>query len=135
MRRLIALAAALLLLAGCGDSGAGEYDVDLTHMSATMVYSEVFDMLSVPENYMGKTVRMDGLFTGYRDPESGRYYYACIIQYATDCCAPGIEFVLAEPRDPEDYPREGDFITVSGTFDAYEENGFQYVQLVDAVMR
>ena len=135
MRRLIVLAAALLMLAGCADGASGDYDVDLTHMSATMVYSEVFDMLNTPENYMGKSVCMDGLFTSYLDPENGRYYYACIVQDATACCAQGIEFVLAEPRAPEDYPGEGDFITVSGTFDTYEENGFSYVQLVDAVMR
>ena len=35
---------------------ADNFDVDLTNLSSTMVYSEVYNMMSTPENYIGKTV-------------------------------------------------------------------------------
>lgn len=35
-------------------------DVDLTKLSSTMVYSEVYNMMNSPKEYVGKTVRMYG---------------------------------------------------------------------------
>ncbi len=112
----------------------GEHvDVDLTKLSSTMVYSEVYNMMSSPENYMGKRVRMKGSFA-YAEGD-GRYYFACIIADATACCAQGIEFVLKDERKfPEEYPTKGTEITVVGIFDTYIEGTYQYCQLIDAVM-
>ena len=35
---------------------------------------------------------------------------------------------------PDDYPKEGEEITVTGIFDIYEEDGFKYCQLINASM-
>ena len=35
---------------------------------------------------------------------------------------------------PDDYPKEGEKITVTGIFDIYEEDGFKYCQLINASM-
>ncbi len=77
-------------------------DVDLTVLSSTMVYSEVYNMLyNDPAHYLGKTVKARGTFSIYQlvtdgvlqpDPVS----YACIISDAAACCAEGMEFVLKE---------------------------------------
>ena len=112
---------------------AGPVDVDLTKLSSTMVYSEVYNMMSSPEGYMGKRVRMKGSFA-YAEGD-GRYYFACIIADATACCAQGIEFVLKDERKfPDEYPSEGAEITVVGVFDSYMEGTYQYCQLIDAIM-
>ena len=37
-------------------------DVDLTQMNATMVYSEVYNMLYYPDEYVGKIVKINGPF-------------------------------------------------------------------------
>lgn len=117
-------------------------DIDLTALSSTMVYSEVYNMMITPENYIGKTVKMRGQLEiaqpldadGNPDPQ--RIYFSCIIADATACCAQGIEFVLAgEHKYPEDYPQPGAEITVSGTFRTYEEDGYIYGQLYDAEMQ
>lgn len=108
-------------------------DVDLTTLNSTMVYSEVYNMTTNPENYMGKTVRMSGTFN-YAVGDN-RYYYACLIADATACCAQGIEFVLKDNRSfPEEYPEVGDAITVVGIFDTYYEGSNRYCQLIDANM-
>lgn len=54
-------------------------DVDLTKLSSTMVYSEVYNMLYTPDDYIGKTVKMKGAFAYYEDPETKEQYFACII--------------------------------------------------------
>jgi len=110
-------------------------DVDLTKLSSTMVYSEVYNMMYTPNDYIGKTVKMKGQFAYYEDPETKAQYFACIIADATACCSQGLEFILTgEHTYPNDYPEVGSEITVTGTFELYTENGFQYCRLKDAVM-
>lgn len=118
---------------------ASGIDVDLTALSSTMVYSEVYNMIVLPENYIGKTVKMNGTFTLYQGldengaPIPGQIYFACIIADATACCSQGLEFVLSgEHIYPDDYPELGAEITVVGTFQTYEENGYLYCHLIDA---
>ena len=111
------------------DSADG-VDVDLTALSSTMVYSEVYNMMASPEQYIGKTVKMDGLFAYYHDEATGNYYFACIIQDATACCAQGIEFVLTEDYVyPDDYPEVDEEICVVGVFDTYQEGDYTYCTL------
>lgn len=110
-------------------------DVDLTKLSSTMVYSEVYNMMYTPDDYIGKTVKMKGQFAYYEDPETKAQYFACIIADATACCSQGLEFILTgEHTYPNDYPELGSEITVTGTFEVYTENGFQYCRLVDATL-
>ena len=108
-------------------------DVDLTALSSTMVYSEVFNMINSPENFMGKTVKMNGVFALYHDEATDNNYYACIIADATACCSQGIEFVLTDDYTyPDDYPEIGGDISVEGVFDTYQEGDYTYCTLRDA---
>jgi len=108
-------------------------DIDLTELSSTMVYSEVYNMMSMPENYIGKTVRMEGDFYTYYDENQNQYYFACLIRDATACCAQGIECVLAgDYTYPDDYPEEGSSVCVSGVFDTYEDGPYTYCTLRNA---
>jgi len=110
--------------------GAEGVDVDLTALSSTMVFSEVYNMMVEPESYVGKTVKMDGTFSVYYDEPTKEYYFACIIQDATACCAQGIEFELTdEYKYPDDYPEEGGNVCVVGVFDTYKENDSTYCTL------
>ena len=117
---------------------AGKVDVDLTVLSSTMVYSEVYNMMMTPENYIGKVVRMNGLCSTFEsvavDGQEARVYYTCIIFDATACCSQGIEFVLAGDTGAEAYPPVDTEITVTGTFQTYDENGILYCHLVDATL-
>ena len=110
-------------------------DVDLTKLSSTMVYSEVYNMMYTPDDYIGKTVKMKGQFAYYEDPETKAQYFACIIADATACCSQGLEFILTgEHTYPNDYPELNSEITVTGIFETYEENGFKYCRLTDAAI-
>ena len=62
-------------------------------------------------------------------------YYACIIADATACCSQGLEFELSGQHTyPDDYPELGTNITVTGTFQLYQEGGGLYCHLTDAVV-
>lgn len=111
----------------------GDVDVDLTKLSSTMVYSEVYNMMYTPENYIGKTVKMSGMFVAYTNQDESQYYPAVIIADATACCSQGLEFVLeGNPSYPEGYPEMETEITVVGTFETYVEDGNTYCRLKNA---
>ncbi len=108
-------------------------DVDLTRLSSTMVYSEVYNMMVYPETYVGKTVKMSGMFNYLYDEVQDFYYFSCIIMDATACCAQGLEFVTTDEfKYPEDYPKLGEDITVTGVFDTYMEGNEMYCTLRNA---
>lgn len=114
-------------------AGTDGVDIDLTSLSSTMVYSEVYNMVFEPDKYIGKTVKMKGIYAVYHDEEKDKYYHACIISDATACCSQGIEFELGdEYKYPDDYPEEADDICVTGTFDIYKDNDYNYCTLRNA---
>ena len=118
---------------------AGPAYVDLTQLSSTMVYAEVFAMMYSPEEYVGKTVKMRGIFSkgqlyaGDGSLNDGSVVFACIVQDATACCAQGIPFDLAGDYEyPQDYPELGAEITVEGVFEIHEQDGLEFCRLRDA---
>lgn len=132
MRRMVIALLCLALLTGSAAVAEKPVDLDLSVLSGTVVYSQVYDMIMSPELYMGKLVRMKGLFSYFQDPETLKEYFAVIIADATACCAQGIEFVWNGHQYPKDFPPLDTELTVTGVFGTYEENGFTYLQLTDA---
>lgn len=108
-------------------------EVDLTKLDSNMIYSEVSKMMSSPEQYIGKKIKANGLFDVTTDPNSGQFYYACVIKDATACCANGIEFLPKEELQfPNDFPSVNTPIAVGGVFETYKENDSTYCRLKDA---
>lgn len=110
-------------------SAAQAYDgiVDLTQLSSTMVYAEVYNMMMTPEAYIGKTIKMNGLYYASNNPELEIYYHFVIIEDATACCAQGLEFILnGEHTYPDDYPEDETPVEVTGVWGSYEEDGNTY---------
>jgi hypothetical protein len=105
-------------------SDTKKYDIDLSRMSGTMVYGQVNQMVMYPQKYIGKHIRMKGIFSSYYDEELERRFYGCVIQDALACCSQGLAFEVAIPRRyPKEYPAEGDLITVEGDFDYEKDEG------------
>ena len=135
---VLLIIAVVMPLSSCSgtapDYSTGSVDVDLTTLSTTMVYSEVSNMMTTPEDYKDKIVKMNGIFAVYHDDSTGKDYCACIVQDATACCSQGIEFTLAGKKYPDDYPEIGSEITVIGRFGTYDENGNTYCTLNDSTL-
>lgn len=64
-------------------------DVDLSVMDSDMIYATVYQMMSDPEQYVGKTFRIEGKFYVTYDEMTKNQYYYCVIKDATECCAQG----------------------------------------------
>ncbi|MDO4864286.1 MAG: hypothetical protein Q4A05_08975 [Ruminococcus sp.] len=145
--------AALLALTACGSSAnvseseettlpaslsRDGFDVDLTQFNANMMYGQIYDMINRPEVYEDKTVRVTGNFVYYKD-KSENEYFSAFVPDAAACCSQGIEFVLdGDYTYPDDYPKTGSEITVTGTFSWYKQNNavfcqLQHAQLVDTI--
>ena len=105
-------------------------DLDLTALSSTVVYSEVYNMLISPFDYKGKIIKMKGQFNQYTDEETGKIYNAVIIPDATACCQQGLEFHLADNSNPNF--EQGTEITVEGSFNTYSDGKFTYCYLENA---
>lgn len=135
-KRIIGLCAALILLclgSGCagGESGqSGGVDLDLTQLSSTVMYGELFSIMTEPEEYVGKTIKISGQYYVTYYDEGERYFHAVMIEDATACCQQGMEFMWeGEHAYPEDYPEDGVDIEISGVFGSYEELGYSYYYL------
>lgn len=129
-----------------GDTGKGKssksksktksnkIDVDLNNLNANVVYSQVFLMMTEPDKFIGKRIRMSGQFNVYAaqegNPSGVTEYYAIIIADAQACCQQGIEFVWPGHTYPEGFPEVKSNASVTGIFEVYEENGKKYCRLI-----
>ena len=112
-----------------------EVDIDISQMSGTVVYSTVYDMMWNPQNYVGKTIRVTGIFVLGEDYK-GRKLYGCLVPDATACCQQGIEFVLKGDRVyPDDYPELDKWIILQGEFTYTDEDMIRNIALINAEVK
>ncbi|MDR1668341.1 MAG: hypothetical protein LBR76_00095 [Oscillospiraceae bacterium] len=135
MKKTMLLAALLCcVLSACAVPPAapkepGAPDVDLTVMNATMVYGEVYNMMTNPEDYMGKTVKARGPYYASFYEETGQVYHFVLIEDAAACCQQGLEFIWDGHAYPDSFPPDNTNVEVTGVFGQYEELGEVYYYL------
>ena len=115
-------------------ASSNKIDVDLNNLNANVVYAQVFQMMTEPDKFIGKRIRMSGQFNVYAaqegNPSGVTEYYAIIIADAQACCQQGIEFVWPGHTYPEGFPEVKSNASVTGIFEVYEENGKKYCRLI-----
>ena len=112
------------LATGCTDQtapkSAGQVDLDLTELSVTLVAAEVNNMKIHPDDYMGKTVKIDGLYIALDDDGDGIFSHYLIV----DQCCLRLEFVWnGDHTYPDDYPNPNTELQMTGVYKKYEEAG------------
>lgn len=115
-------------------TNSNKIDIDLNNLNANVVYSQVFLMMTEPDKFIGKRIRMSGQFNIYAaqegNPSGVTEYYAIIIADAQACCQQGIEFVWPGHTYPDGFPEVKSNASVTGIFEVYEENGKKYCRLI-----
>lgn len=115
-------------------TSSNKIDVDLNNLNANVVYSQVFLMMTEPDKFIGKRIRMSGQFNVYAaqegNPSGVTEYYAIIIADAQACCQQGIEFVWPGHTYPDGFPEVKSNASVTGIFEVYTEDGKKYCRLV-----
>lgn len=106
-------------------------DVDLTVLTANMVYAEVYNMMMYPDSYLGKTIKVSGPYYPLYYDGTGNYYHYVMIEDALACCKNGMEFIWDEGTHtyPDEYPKEDDIIEIVGELKSYKEENYIYYYL------
>lgn len=129
MRKIFTAVIVFALMTCSNFAHAAAVDIDLTKMSSTMIYSTVFNIVTTPKNFVGKTMRMRGEYTTYPISAS-ETIHACLVRDAAGCCSQGIEFRLTGGK----YPAGAGEITVVGTIDSFRLDGKEICYLRDAAL-
>ncbi|MDR1628653.1 MAG: hypothetical protein LBS36_00340 [Oscillospiraceae bacterium] len=119
------------------DLSNGEVDVDLTKLTSILVYSEVNNMVNYPARYLGKVIKMKGMYSTEFWEETKKDYHYVVIADATACCQQGLEFIWnGDHKVPEDYPEFGAEVEMAGIFKSYEEQGktWYYIAVDDITL-
>jgi zinc transport system permease protein len=93
--------------------------------------AQVNDVYLNPEDYLGKTINLEGIFVssqyeGREDP------YCFVIRYGPGCCGndgnAGFEIAWKSPPE-KGYPEMNDWVEATGTLGTYEEDGYPYLYI------
>ena len=108
-----------------------EQDKETIEITEKMYVSYINEMYMNTEEYEGKKIKLEGMFTSAYDEATKQMYYF-VYRTGPGCCNNdgsmcGLEFTTADT-----IPVENDWIEVIGTLESYEENGFTYLTLRDS---
>jgi len=136
---LLGLCLMCMLAAGCSGKTEDENSgparsagfIDLSAMSDTLRIAELTNITSTPANYLGKTIKLGGVYQAQYYEPTQQYYHCILIIDAAACCQQGLEFVWnGNHRYPDDYPKDGTPIELSGVYESHQELGKTYYHLV-----
>ena len=112
---------------GCAEKGKNaNVDLDLSVMSGTVVYAEVYNMVYSPDRYLGKTIRVKGKYASNYYELTDKVYSYVVVSDATACCAQGLEVNLNGKWNFAD----GEEVIVTGVFSSYSELGKTYYEII-----
>jgi len=112
-----------LLMTGCSESSeanADGIDVDLSALSSTMLSAQYNNIMTSPNRYIGKTIKVRGSYAAFFSEAAGGYRHYVITKEGDDCCTEGFEFIWSGEHEPLE---EGVKIEAVGVFSSYEEAG------------
>ncbi|MDR0563184.1 MAG: hypothetical protein LBG73_10935 [Spirochaetaceae bacterium] len=85
-----------------------------------------------PEDYLGKTLKLEGIFQAQKDYTLNGNPYYFVIRNGPGCC-PGIDssagFEVLWENPEETYPNPNDWVEAVGVLSQYEEDGYPYLCL------
>jgi uncharacterized membrane protein YcgQ (UPF0703/DUF1980 family) len=96
-----------------------------------MFIAQVNDVYLNPEDYLGRTIKLEGLF---KSEQYGEQPYCFVIRYGPGCCGndgnSGFE-IAWNNQDATDkpYPDVDDWVEATGVLQTYEEDGYPYLYL------
>ena len=120
---------------GAGPNSGG-IDIDLSRLSGILTYSQVVNVYDAPADYVGKTIKLNGLYNASYIEDTDSYYHFIVVGDEALCCEIGMEFVWSgDHKYPDDYPEEYTEIEVVGVFESHEMRGNTYYRLrVDDIL-
>ncbi|MDR3051105.1 MAG: hypothetical protein LBU67_05235 [Oscillospiraceae bacterium] len=107
-------------------------DSDTVEITESLFIAQLNDVYLNQDDYLGKKIRYEGMFTQYSWTETNMTYYL-VYRNSPGCCGAdgqaGFEVVWPKGSD-KTYPTENDWCEVTGTLETYDENGQSYLHIV-----
>ena len=108
-------------------AGAAKGGNSIVEIKEKMFIAQVNDVYLNPDDYVGKTIKLEGLFmTQDNGAQIPPYYF--VIRYGPGCCGndgnAGFE-VIWDKQTPV-YPQDNEWVEAVGVFGSYEEDGYPY---------
>ena len=102
-------------------------DDDAVVISEKLFIAQTNDIYINTEDYLGKTIRYEGIFkTAYWEESDTTYYF--VIRYGPGCCGYDGEAGF-EVAWSGDWPEEDDWCEATGILELYEEDGIEFLRL------
>jgi len=98
-----------------------------------MFISQVNDVYLNPEDYLGKTIKLEGLFKMEQGYDKS---YCFVLRYGPGCCGydGNVGFEVSWNKDKEKpYPGEDSWVEATGELKTYEEDGYNEFLYLDLV--
>jgi uncharacterized membrane protein YcgQ (UPF0703/DUF1980 family) len=113
------------------DESETDLSGDIIEIKEKMFVAQSNDVYYNTEDYLGKTLKYEGIFQGFTDPNTNITYYS-VIRYGPGCCGVdancGFEVKWVEEENSV-YPALNDWVEVVGVLEEYEEDGWEYLRL------
>lgn len=112
-------------------SDTPEIDIDFTYINMDDSINETYGMMTEPEKYEGKRIRVNGAYTV--EEKNGGIKHFCGIYNPASCCAIGVlEFLPTEEMvDLKKYLNSDEMITITGNLEIYHEDDGKHIRLKD----
>jgi uncharacterized membrane protein YcgQ (UPF0703/DUF1980 family) len=96
-----------------------------------MFIAQINDVYLNPEDYLGRTIKLEGLF---KSEQYGEQSYCFVIRYGPGCCGndgnAGFEIAWGDPSAAGGaYPDIDEWVEATGILRTYEEDGYPYLYL------
>jgi uncharacterized membrane protein YcgQ (UPF0703/DUF1980 family) len=116
-------------------ASSGAANLPTLEIKDKMFISQTNDVYLNPEDYMGRRIKLEGLFKTDKYTGSDKDY-CFVIRYGPGCCGydgtAGFEVSWTEGRADKAaaaYPSDDDWVEAVGVLDSYDEDGYPYIYL------
>lgn len=136
---MILMFCCVLLLFGCGEeasrpnaegsphSSPPEASDGIIEIKEKMFIAQSNDIYLNAEDYLGKTIKYEGMFkSDYWEEDDKTYYF--VVRYGPGCCSYDGEAGFEVTWDGE-WPEVDDWCEVVGVLEEYESDGWYYLRL------
>jgi len=106
---------------------------DVIEIKEKMFISQVNDVYLNKDDYLGKTIKLEGLFKTEQGYEK---MYCFVLRYGPGCCGNdgNVGFEVAWDKEKEKtYPGEDSWVEATGELKTYEEDGYTEFLYLDLV--
>ncbi|GHT58003.1 hypothetical protein FACS1894109_11370 [Spirochaetia bacterium] len=102
----------------------------LIEIKEKMFLAQVNDVYLNQEDYLGKTIKLEGLFK-LEQYEENDPAYCFVLRYGPGCCGSdgNAGFEVAWDEADKLYPNDDDWVEAVGVLKTYEEDGYPYLYL------